>query len=369
MEKPKRKFIIRKPRILRLKTPKEIFKHLFHGQISFDFLKKYSVTETQEIDFNDSVGKKILAEGTEILKKILKDYTISNIHTKTIEQTPINTFGIINIDNIGNNKTIYFKHYTPNSYSLFYNIVASMNPSILKSLEIDAYQTKIDQFNSSLIKDQDETIKFISNPIKGHITTSFNKIIQICTLISKWLNKCIILFQDSISGSTPQEIINCSDSSVNLLNNDIIIIYVSYNKQFLFEPVIHINLDIKGKINYIINSTDNLLQNTYIDELFKKIHKAETTIKLGSPKNKKFKIRRSKTKYIYFNPYDKNKQLPIIEINISESVKKTFLLGHEVNKYYNIYDDNDTTNDLAGRVKFNDNDTIDVDWCEGYPGK
>ena len=133
--------------------------------------------------------------------------------------------------------------------------------------------------------------------------------------------------------------------------------------------VIHINLDINGKINYIINSTDNLLQNTYIDELFKKIHKAETTIKLGSPKNKKFKIRRSKTKYIYFNPYDKNKQLPIIEINISESVKKTFLLGHEVNKYYNIYDDNDTTNDLAGSVKFNDNDTIDVDWCEGYPGK
>ena len=31
--------------------------------------------------------------------------------------------------------------------------------------------------------------------------------------------------------------------------------------------------------------------------------------------------------------------------------------------------DNDTTNDLAGSVKFNDNDTIDVDWCEGYPGK
>ena len=68
-----------------------------------------------------------------------------------------------------------------------------------------------------------------------------------CTLISKWLNKGVILFQDSISGITPQEIINCSDSSVNLLNNDIIIIYVSYNKQFLFEPVIHINLDIKGQ--------------------------------------------------------------------------------------------------------------------------
>ena len=369
MEQPKRKFIIKKPRILRLKTPKEIFKHLFHGQVSFDFLTKYSVTETEEIDFNGSIGKKILTEGKELLKTILKEYSISNIHIKTIEQTPINTFGIINIDNIGNNKTIYFKHHTPNSYSLFYNIVASMNPSMLKSLNTEIYQSKIDTFNSSLIKDQEETIQFISNPIKEYTGISFNKIIQICALISKWLNKGIVLFQDSISGIAQQEVINCSDSSLNILNNDIIIIYVSYNKQFLFEPVININLDIKGKINYIINSTDNVLQNTYIDELFKKIHKAKSTVKVVIPKKKTFKIGKSKTKYIYFNPYDRNKQLPIIEINISESVKKTFLLGHEVNKYYNIYDDNGTTNDLAGRVKFNDNDTIDVDWCEGYPGK
>ena len=85
MEQPKRKFIIKKPRILRLKTPKEQFKHLFHGQVSFDFLKKYNVTETEEIDFNGAIGKNILTEGKEILKTILKDYMISNIHTKTIE--------------------------------------------------------------------------------------------------------------------------------------------------------------------------------------------------------------------------------------------------------------------------------------------
>jgi hypothetical protein len=369
---PKRKFkIIKKPKMLRLKTPEQIFKHLFHNQIDFDFLEKHSVTASTMVDFNGPKGKAIFDEGKQLLKDILKEYGISDIHTKTIEKTPKNTLGIININNIGNNKNIYFKHYTPNSYSLFYNILATVNPQMLTELKRDIYKEQMDLFAGTIQKNKDSILHFISNPIKDTISKSFTKIITNCQSISKWLNKNIVIFQDSISDSSFDEIINCTDSSVDTLDNDIIIIYVSYNKQFLFEPVIHINLDVKGKINYMIDNTPNQqTQRTYIYNLFKQVKEAQLTVKVPGSKKPLFKVSKPKQiDYIYFNPYDKNQELPIIEIMIDSSTKKSYLLGHEINGYSNIYDDSVVTNDLAGRIKFNSDDTIDADWCEGFPNK
>ena len=368
-KKQKKKItIIKKPKVLKLKTPEQMFKFLFHNQINMDFLTKYNVKPFTMIDTNSSTGQDILKDGKQLLKEILKDYNISDIHTNTYIKTPINTLGIININNIGNKKNIYFKHYTPKSYSLFYNILATFNESMLQKLDTEIYTKQLGIYGSTILKDKDAVLDFIGNPIKDTISKSLNKIIANCKSISKWLNKSIVIFQDSIPDSSFAEIINCTHPSVNTLTNDIIIIYVNYNKQFDFEPVVHINVDIRGKINYIINNTPGEeVQKTHIYNLLEKVKEAKSVVNVVSKKIKVIKPK-PKTTYVEFNPYDKNQELPIIEINITESVKKTFLLGHEINSYHNIYDDVET-NDLAGRIKFNSDNTANVDWCEGFPNK
>ena len=245
-----------------------------------------------------------------------------------------------------------------------------MNPTLLNDNDSLLY-TELDNFLETLKPDERETTKeFVIQKINLYTVDNFKKIQTILSKISKWLDKNVVIFQDSIapSISNNQNIINSSDSSVKLLNNDIILLHISYKDNFLFQPVIHINLNNKSKINYIIDDDSvNNPQRRYFIDLFEKETKLDGLVTIDTGINTKKIIHEStQIKYIYFNPYDKNKRLSIIEINITTKIKKTYLLGHEINGYYNIYEDDSTINDLVGQVKFNENNTINVDWCEDY---
>ncbi len=66
---------------------------------------------------------------------------------------------------------------------------------------------------------------------------------------------------------------------------------------------------------------------------------------------------------IKFDPYDKNEDLPIIEIEI-EGEKRTFLLG----RTNNLYEDDNHLNNLVGKLKFMDDTYSEakIYWCKDY---
>ena len=66
---------------------------------------------------------------------------------------------------------------------------------------------------------------------------------------------------------------------------------------------------------------------------------------------------------IKFDPYDKNEDLPIIEIEV-EGEKRTFLLG----RTNNLYEDDNHLNNLVGKLKFTDDTYSEakIYWCKDY---
>jgi len=360
----KKKFVIKRSKLKNFSTSKEMFKYLFQNQISLEFLSKYNTSEDKVIDFNSAQGKIIYKAALTFLNSIIQNYGNFKIHLDHLELTPINYLGIIHINNIGNNKNLYFKHHSPEPNNLFYTIIGLINPVLLTKSNVALLDSELEKLPVSLTDEKSEIIKLITQKIILYTFDTFSRIIIALKQISKWLNKGILIFQDSInpSISTNKNIVNCTHESLDLSSSDILILHVSYRDNFLFQPIIHINLDDKSKINYIIENSE---QRQYFFKLFEEEKIMKDTIRVEIP-DAPYTVTKSPIKYIYFNPYDKNKLLPLIEINITPTKKQTFLLGHKFQNYHNLYVDDDKINDLVGQVKFNDNNTIDVDWCEGF---
>lgn len=359
----RKKFVIKRSKLKNYSSSKEMFKYLFQKQIEPIFLSKFNVNQDDIIDFNSEKGESIYKEALKFLETIIQNYADFKIHIDHLKLVPKNYIGIIHINNISNEKNLFFKHYTPEPNNLFYNIIALIEPRLLS--KSDSINEEITNFlEISEIKDKVKVTQFLTEPILFYTLETFSTIIELLKEISKWLNKGIIIFQDSInpSISNNKNIVNCTHDSLKLTDINILFLHVSYRDNFLFQPIISLNLEDKSKINYVIENID---QKQYFLKLFEQEKKMEGQIRIESIEEP-YNISKSETKYIYFNPYDKNKLLPIIEINITPTKKKTFLLGHKFKEYYNLYEDDDTNNDLVGQVKFNENNTINVDWCEGF---
>ncbi len=106
-----------------------------------------------------------------------------------------------------------------------------------------------------------------------------------------------------------------------------------------------------------LNSSNNTIKTKFSEIIVSKIrgefqidYSIDTNLKIGDQ--------------IFFNPLDREGLLRVIEIQITPTLKKRFLLG----KSGNLYEDDDDANDLVGNIVINDKSTYDstVFWSEGY---
>ncbi len=136
-----------------------------------------------------------------------------------------------------------------------------------------------------------------------------------------------------------------------------IIIDLNANTQIYYEPVLVLNLLSK---NLNLSITDN--------EFIKKINENLEDKFLEVDKERIYQplfLEESEINEIKFDPYDKNEDLPIIEIEIEgEGEKRTFLLG----KTNNLYEDDNHLNNLVGKLKFIDDTYTEakIYWCKDY---
>ena len=369
-------------------TPKKMLEYFFQNQIDIDFLDN-GITENDIIESNSDKSNKIREAGIEKLKKIILPYGITDLNISHLYKTEQQKFGIINTPNLGNNRNLYFKSYTPEAELLFYNIIACKNPTLFDETNLEnpeVVRRNLEEFMKFIdVTDTMGLSKYkitdlLTKNIQGNVTEKLTDIEIVCKLISKFFeNTSIILVQDSLPDS--RTLIQCDSVDSDITKNEVILIYISYpsTKEFRFEPIININLDgpkkgeevREGKqkedqapFNYTIgNNPGTDTQRTHFQQLLVKI-KQESNIPI-------VKGRRGKKteEYIEFNPYDKNKDLPIIEIT-TKTGEKTFLLGTELDGFYNIYEDDNNLNTMAGKVIINkrkSTDNLTVYWCQGFP--
>ncbi len=122
----------------------------------------------------------------------------------------------------------------------------------------------------------------------------------------------------------------------------------------LFEPLYILNLNNKT-INPFLNDINHI-------EHIIKVKELELKVKQNLQYNPVFLDKEDITE-IEFDPYDKDEDLPVIEIEF-ENEKRTFLLG----KTNNLYADDNHMNNLVGKLKFTDSTYTQarIYWCKGY---
>lgn len=108
--------------------------------------------------------------------------------------------------------------------------------------------------------------------------------------------------------------------------------------------------ELNAKINTISMIFSEIITNKIKGELKQDILSVNETLNIGDE--------------IVFNPLDREGALKIIEIEITKTKKKSFLLGNSGN----LYEDDDDANDLVGNLVFINRSTFDarVYWCKGY---
>jgi hypothetical protein len=126
------------------------------------------------------------------------------------------------------------------------------------------------------------------------------------------------------------------------------------NDNIYFEPLYVLNLDTKI-INPYLNDINHIEYIINLKEL-------ELKIKPNLQYNPIF-LENEDIKEIEFDPYDKDQELPVIEIELGNE-KRNFLLG----KTNNLYEDDNHMNNLVGKLKFTDDSYTEakIYWCKGY---
>lgn len=85
--------------------------------------------------------------------------------------------------------------------------------------------------------------------------------------------------------------------------------------------------------------------------------------KITNNTKKLTKSKKKKEYTIRFNPLDKFEDLPTINLTIKNK-SKIFLLGHKSDdSFYNIYENDNTLNNLVGKVRFTSSDKCTVILC------
>ena len=227
--------------------------------------------------------------------------------------------------------------------------------------------------------DYDSTIKTINTFTNEETTDNKVKLFAILDILSNYTDTNIILFSQTFKklnsdAKTKGGVWFSSEkilSNINVNEKPLSIIFlISNSTKVIFEPVIVIDITNKFIIKSIESnfkqSVTDINNNFYKHLLFlitnKKVINLENTKQSTIIQNK---MKLDNLSEIYFNPYDKDVELPIIELELN-SLKKEYLIGSLYGKFRNIYSKSE--NNLVGKVILNgDTNTLDVYWCDGYP--
>tara|TARA_Y100000816_G_C25969801_1_gene506057 strand:- start:312 stop:938 length:627 start_codon:yes stop_codon:yes gene_type:complete len=174
--------------------------------------------------------------------------------------------------------------------------------------------------------------------------------------------KLNIIFVDRSNVKKTEYIYSSSQYNDNTPDH-IFLVDVNINlrkSNILFDTIMTIDINSKEKSAYMI--TDKKLE-YFLKRIlnFKKVTKKKSTIESAMD-----------DKVIEYNPYDIDELLNVIEIQVTPSEKRQYLIGRAIHNgdkdEYNLYEDNSISNNLVGRLSYIEGSKTDVNisWCDNY---
>lgn len=256
------------------------------------------------------------------------------------------------------------------SINLIDVLIYATSKHLAKDSMVDIYtklskynQTYIDSILSGNIPEIDTALDISKNyaipkEIYSKLIVFYNDIIKV---LSQILRVNILFYIPTINISDPlltTFYLSDYNSEYKTIGVKIIVPYISriarkkneFSKEHI-NKIYYENLLELDAYNHLINKT---FSNTIVNKI-----KGELNINLGNVSDK-INIGDE----IIFNPLDREGELSVIEVQINQSLKKTFLLG----KTGNLYEDDDNANDLVGNLIFMNKSSYDANiyWAEGY---
>tara|TARA_B100000575_G_C23143240_1_gene666045 strand:+ start:9262 stop:10482 length:1221 start_codon:yes stop_codon:yes gene_type:complete len=236
---------------------------------------------------------------------------------------------------------------------LIENIMSTFSGNPIINLEKLPYTYDTKKDYSIIVKECDDLLQFITN----YLYTTYE--LNIVFISRNHVENNKYIFPKEVYDSKLPNHVYLIDYHIN---------YFRSNKLVILEPIYC--LDIQDKKHNSYKLTDIKLDYFYRTIIGQPLKKPKKQV---VQKSEKTDVKTTKKEsYIQFNPYDKGELLNIIEVPISESVTKRFLIGKAVpnsttNKY-NLYEDDDSNNNLVGRLSFEDQseNIANISWCVDY---
>lgn len=366
-----------------LSTPKEQFKELLQGKFN-------EIYNTIHDEFGINQNTKITSQLENIKSRVEEEF-FKKINIPDLVTNGVNSFQYKFSQKCAPNQLgkVHSSHTITNNTNfsdlMLFRKHNPIESNILKAIHYnktpDEYATEekrfLDHFKSNIKTDFNLTHSDFTNfqnkndrdnkEVLGNILNTISEFYNINYIIySPTQNKLHSLQNKSIGNWFVTDQIKANLNKHNLCMLFIIVI----NNRVIFEPIILIDV-LKKTINntVILNDNEQSGNNKVHQHLVGLIQ--NKSIKILEKTNIKQKIQENNMKIdntteVYFNPYDKNVKLPIIELTLSGNNKQEFLIGSQYGSYRNIY--TKIGNNLAGKVKLQEaNQKLDVYWCEGYP--
>lgn len=349
----------KKKRVINLipkKQVKRILKNKFQNQyneFSKIIFKEFGKKETDIL--NNKLFNQINIRADTILREILGKHDITHIVTGRKSNVNKTELGITNIDNIGNNQILYFRIFNPIKENLLFSIAYTLH-NLDQNAEID--NVKYTQVHDSIKTDLPTIAK--DNPNLHQLLEystdlipfdNMDILLELVDLIENILGINIILLGHHI-GKYASTKIYLNKDKIQKKENDVIILYFyNHKNSFRFQPVVNISIKTKLQNNTISisNLPDyNLQTNHFLEEYESQSNPRKRKVSVNKRAVNKFKV---SSNIVKFNPYDKDKLLPKIELNHPKGVL-TYLLGHEIDGYQVLYEIKGS-NKIAGKVILN----------------
>lgn len=355
--KPKRKIAKRVIDIVSKRLQYIIPSEFIRTKLGYDL--ESTVTKSKDLI-------KIESETNRVLFNELGLPSDTGVQVGSIKGVGPGQIGFIPIDRLANHNTLFFRTHTPRINDLLFNIILFKYPILVEQPDNEIFQTKKAEIFENLAQNE-EVLNILRNNANLE-DINFQKIAKVVNLVSNLMGFNILVISNSVKASNKKKMAGAEfgEDLENITKKDLAILYM-YVKGNMhhFEPITGFDRADKTRHLIIAKEKQNILK--YIQDLLNEVLSPNAKVKIVPKRKKKIVPRRQISEKILFNPYDKNSELPLIELNIDGN-KTTFLLGHKVDNYHIIYEDDKVDNSIAGKIILDDNTkTCEVSWCQGFP--
>ena len=319
------------------RTIDDIIQIIFQHQLEeteIDFLPekmkvkdKVSTKDEQQIY---DIGKQELLDRMSELNIEKIDYEEINL------PTPENNLKNIRMSNLGNNRTLYFRHHSEQPDDIFYTITKCIEPVQ------DKYNLHQDKYSGSPF----------NTPLPENRVENMSDIIKYIHSIALYYDITILL----LNQFRKPRYIYINDLVKESDNHRLVFLYGFINQntnRIQFEPIIHIDLNNLNKLHFTISSPEIKKHFEDLVEETNRLYKSPIlNQKIGDT--------------IRSSTYDKFKEMPIVEINSPTYGIRRFFLGNKIAGYRNIYSEENRR--LSGKIKELNKTQYNVYWCKNNNG-